>query len=254
MKLKTKLTALVAILGLGLSSGLMGQSLTTLNQALEIDFSDFEGTYATLPSGVTFESGENERGFFNYDDPPTLTHTGFYAFRESASDPVVGFVHRRGTGSPANQYFNIQVTNNTGLTITDVELSLDFLQPTEGSRATEIRINWNPGTGWTTNGITNGADFVAQRDTESNTVTLLDPFLTTSRVISYSHSLGIADGDSVSFGFNIRNGGDAGNNAHVGFSNLSVTAVPEPGTYAALIGLAALGFVVYRRRKARQQA
>jgi hypothetical protein len=28
-----------------------------------------------------------------------------------------------------------------------------------------------------------------------------------------------------------------------------VTAVPEPSTYAALAGLLALGFVVYRRRR-----
>ncbi|MCC5840925.1 MAG: PEP-CTERM sorting domain-containing protein [Opitutales bacterium] len=31
--------------------------------------------------------------------------------------------------------------------------------------------------------------------------------------------------------------------------NLVVTAIPEPSTYAALIGLLALGFVAYRRRR-----
>lgn len=33
------------------------------------------------------------------------------------------------------------------------------------------------------------------------------------------------------------------------FDNLSAVVVPEPSTYAILLGLAALGFVMYRRRK-----
>jgi len=38
---------------------------------------------------------------------------------------------------------------------------------------------------------------------------------------------------------------------NVSFDNISATAVPEPGTYAALTGLIALGFAVWRRRAVR---
>ena len=46
--------------------------------------------------------------------------------------------------------------------------------------------------------------------------------------------------------------GDVGlysNSSNIRFDNYSVTAVPEPSTYAALFGLAALGFAGYRRRQ-----
>jgi uncharacterized membrane protein affecting hemolysin expression len=41
--------------------------------------------------------------------------------------------------------------------------------------------------------------------------------------------------------------GATGNNR---LDNITLTAVPEPSTYAALLGLLALGVVAYRRRKA----
>lgn len=41
--------------------------------------------------------------------------------------------------------------------------------------------------------------------------------------------------------------GDSGSGAR--FDNFQIAAVPEPSTYAALLGLLALGFVAYRRRR-----
>lgn len=38
------------------------------------------------------------------------------------------------------------------------------------------------------------------------------------------------------------------------FDNLTVTAIPEPSTYAALAGMAALGFAAWRRRKTAAKA
>lgn len=40
------------------------------------------------------------------------------------------------------------------------------------------------------------------------------------------------------------------NESGVSISNIAVTVIPEPSTYAALFGLLALGLVAYRRRKA----
>ena len=66
----------------------------------------------------------------------------------------------------------------------------------------------------------------------------------TSAVNSGSVTLGnLAAGESIQFQF-------PGSNSGVTFDNfmISGTVVPEPGTYAAIVGLFALGFVIYRRR------
>lgn len=246
--MKSKTLLLSAALGLTSALALGTLPLTQINQAVSVDFSSFEGTYSTLPAGVSFTTGQSERGFFNYNAPPTLTLTGFSGFRENADAPVIGFVHRRGTGSPANQFFNITFSNNTGQTVNDFVLNVDFLQPTQGSRATEIQINWNPSGSFTTNGITNGGSFIASFDEDNTSVSLLDPFVLTSRTIQYTSFSGVAAGESVTFGFNIRNGDGSGNNAHVGFANMSVTAIPEPGSLI-LVGIMGVAAVVVLRRK-----
>lgn len=50
--------------------------------------------------------------------------------------------------------------------------------------------------------------------------------------------------DSLWFGVNNRN-----SDLELSIDNLVVTAVPEPSTYAAILGLLALGVVAYRRRR-----
>jgi len=245
-KIIKTLTALA--LTAGLSTAAYGQSFTTPNVPVEIDFSGFQGTVDTLPSGMTFGYTPGEGGFFNYDDPPGLSGNSLFAFRESDSDPVIGWIYKRPASTPANIFVNLTYTNNTGVTINDFILSLDFLQVSEGSRPTELQINWNPSGSFTTNGITNGAAFVASTQTDTGTPTLLDPYVSESRIITYSSINGIAHGDSVIFGFNVRFGAGSGNNAHIGFGNATLTAVPEPSTYAAIVGLMALGLVLVRRQ------
>ncbi len=246
--MKTKTLILTAAFGLTGALALGQISLAGLNTSTAFSFSGFEGTYDTLPSGVTFTTGQSERGFFDYNNPPGLSNLGIYAFRETENDPVLGFVHRRGAASPANQYFNISYTNNTGQVVNDFDMNLDFLQISEGRRATEILINWNPGSGFTSAGVTNGQPFVASSDSNITSLELLNPYVAESRTISFSSVSGIADGSTVIFRFNIRNGDGSGNNSHVGFSDITVTAIPEPGTLA-LVLLTGIAALVSLRRK-----
>ncbi|MCC5805671.1 MAG: PEP-CTERM sorting domain-containing protein [Opitutales bacterium] len=246
-----QLTALIASAAFAVSS-VSGQilSISATNQPVTLDFGDFEGTVDTLPDSVSFSNSPGEGGYFNFDDSPSLTPNNLYAFRDSASDPVFGFVYKRPAGSPASIFVNVTAINDTGRTINEFKLSFDFIQASIGGRATEIWINWNPGPSFTSNGITGGEDYVAQAE-DTTSISLLDPYQTQNRSISYSSASGIADGETVVFGFNIRTGDGSGNNAHVGFSNVEITAIPEPSTYAALFGALAFGLVVFLRRRRR---
>ncbi|MDP1579073.1 MAG: PEP-CTERM sorting domain-containing protein [Candidatus Didemnitutus sp.] len=52
----------------------------------------------------------------------------------------------------------------------------------------------------------------------------------------------------------IRLGGGSNQFSNLNLTSFTVTAIPEPSTYAALVGLCALGLVAYRRRQTRKAA
>lgn len=63
----------------------------------------------------------------------------------------------------------------------------------------------------------------------------------------------VADSTSPVVNFDtlaIRLGGGSGQFSNINYESFTVTAIPEPSTYAALVGVAALGLVIYRRRRA----
>jgi probable HAF family extracellular repeat protein len=63
---------------------------------------------------------------------------------------------------------------------------------------------------------------------------------------------GISPDGRLIYGFGLHNGSEEGFVAELP-AGFVATAIPEPSTYAALAGLAALGFVTYRRRDRRRQ-
>lgn len=57
-----------------------------------------------------------------------------------------------------------------------------------------------------------------------------------------------ANADTLFIGFNLAAGAFAGAGGAFAIDNISISAIPEPSTYAALIGLLALAVVMIRRR------
>ena len=52
----------------------------------------------------------------------------------------------------------------------------------------------------------------------------------------------------ISLQFAVVTGGAVGSTSQLFVDNVSVSVVPEPGTYAAILGVACLGFILVRRR------
>jgi hypothetical protein len=65
--------------------------------------------------------------------------------------------------------------------------------------------------------------------------------------LSDSIALSASDGEYIAIRWRLVG---TGTSAALGVDNLSITAVPEPATYALLAGLLTLGFALYRRRRA----
>lgn len=207
-------------------------------------------------AGVTVNSEEMDS---NNDDYFTGTgsSTGgeVYSFGASpTSDRAIGYV-----GSGGNDYFNVFVSllNTSGGTIDSLNISYDG----------EL---WR--SGGTSNDNNNFLNFSYAIDagslpTSTSTfgwteVDALDYSLTTNQKL---FSTGARDGngdstsivstvDTLSWGANqtlfLRwtAGNAAGTDAGIALDNLSVSAVPEPSTYALLSGMFALASVMLRRR------
>jgi hypothetical protein len=130
---------------------------------------------------------------------------------------------------------------------------------------------WNT----TTSDYTRTSTFVNIGDTSDVTVRAM--FDGSTKILSFDYSLNGATFTSTSVGYDL-DGSQAGLTAPlndglglalVGFSNngagaitagqmyydnLSVSAIPEPSTYAALAGLGALGLAIWRRRQSKNAA
>lgn len=245
----TKNISVSTFLVMLLAANASGQSMQIPDQKLTIDYSGFAGTVASIPTGFTFSAVPNEGGFFDWETPPSLSANSLFALRNNAETEVLGVIYKRPATSPANIEYDYTFTNNTGSTLDELTLSIDFLQATEGSRPTEIQMSWNAGQGFTTDGITNGHAFVASTQAGTGTPSLLDDLRIESRMITYSSETGIGDGASVTFRFNFRYGDGSGSNGHVGIGEFEVSAVPEPSTFGSILGALALSAALVTRRR-----
>ncbi len=276
MKLRTKLTALAAILGLGLSTGLMGQT-----KIFSEDFGEISDGTTLTTSNTGYDNVRNNDENAVALNPSTIG---------SGSSMVYG-----GAATTSNENFWVKYNNPVQeYDLTTSRFSVKFDDLSSGS--------WVYFEGGDTgNNFGNGTFQSAQmmwgiqvdgqqlRYRSSNDSWLIGGLPTLTADTQYDfHIVSNNSGDSVSYdgrtlgneAMDIYLNGDLvgeglsipGNANSVGMkvyqiSNSEMTfefdnhevfsgavAVPEPEFYGALIGLAALGFVVYRRRKARQEA
>jgi len=251
MKLKTKLTALA--LAVGFTTSAFGQTLIfeedfgTLANGTTITTSNTDLTYvrvggqggsiealnpSTVGSGaslfLTGPSGGSINGFgvadgldFTGQDEITFS----FDFKLSNADGTFVF----GLGSGNSFTGNGNFTRNQGLVWYQIdEGTLQRSTSTTWSSANTLALT--VGTAYT---FTSVIDLINERQTYSinGDVIASNAILTTASVTPDAFRMYSVDGSNIEV------------------DNISLTAIPEPQYYAALFGLLAIGFAIYRRRQ-----
>lgn len=186
----------------------------------------------------------------------------FYSFGSaSASDRALGGAASGGGyfGSPASGavagYIAVGFTNSTGTTITSIGLSFDGEQWRNGGNTSAQTMVMEYGFGSTFAGVANwsvaGAGFNFVSPIASSTAAAVDG--NTAGLVSDLGGTISATwlvGETLWIRWIERN--DVGNDHGLAIDNFSMTVagapIPEPSTYAALLGALALAGVVLRRR------
>lgn len=213
-----------------------GLDLTNLNGA--------NGWRVGFGSTPTFSGGTN---LLTQIQSATLTSTssgGSYNFRDGAAttDRAVGFLTSNTFASPRSLMG--QLTNNTGATITSLDINWIIEKYRSGTR--EFTSNFYTsldGTTWT---IHSAASTTFAADANNNGISTP---LQTPKSLSLI-GLSIADSASFFIRFDVVGTGGSSNGQALGFDDFRIVAnpVPEP---ASLIAMAAagLGVVTWRRRR-----
>ena len=247
-----------------------------------VDDSESSGTWTEPNQGMEYTTPVTS----GFDRSFLYWVSGATSYNRPASGNNLGI---GGTGLPTgNPYTSswvaqVEVTNNltslsTGWSNTGLQL---FSSGSNGFNAYyTISVNTAPGAIWIvpewgvynvgTDDFTTHINYIATND--STNVLLQMSFNADTKVLvaSYSNDGGSTfltgatyDLDGAEAGYepplnggfalelltSVNNIGSAVTSGQMSFDNLSVSAVPEPSTYAALAGLGALGFAVWRRRR-----
>jgi hypothetical protein len=161
----------------------------------------------TVPGVLSTSSAGN---FFNFG------HGG----GTSATDRAIGFLSSGSYTSPRS--IVLRITNNTGNTITSLDIAFDYEKYRNGTRAFDMTFyHGSDGATWSTAVASGGQSYAA--DANNN---VINPPTTTSKSINLS-GLSIPNGGSYYFRWTYTGSGGSTNGKALGIDNFSITATAD---------------------------
>jgi hypothetical protein len=175
----------------------------------------------------------------------------YYNFGNGAStaDRAVGFLNSGSFTSPRS--LMVEINNNTGSVITDLQLSFDYEKYRSGSRAFDMTFfESSNGSTWTT--VAAGNQSYAA---DANNTTVFSPPTSINKSLTIS-GLSIAGGSNYYLRWNLAGVGGSTNGQAIGIDNFSVTAtvaaVPEVSAFL-YGGVIITGLCGWKWRQKRRQ-
>jgi hypothetical protein len=190
------------------------------------------GTTASLTTAAT-SWGDTTGAFKNFASATSLTSTATATDQSNSANRALGIRQSGSVGDPGAAFtFNL---STTGMTLTG--LSLDLMMLSVQTRSTTWSIQYGTG---------------ASPSSFSTLGTYADPGLFGTTAVSFTQAqlAGMSNQANVWFrvaALDVSTG--SGNRDSFAIDNFSLTAVPEPSTYAAIAGVLALGLAFWHRRR-----
>ncbi|KAF0094610.1 MAG: Outer membrane autotransporter barrel [Puniceicoccaceae bacterium 5H] len=242
-----------------------------LSAAVSIDSGDFAyydnfddfSSLDDVSEWSIYGSGDSRFPVFQGQSDGTGMTGGTYSYG-SNGDYSLGFLANEGYSAS----MQISFTNNTSSVINEFYVSYDAEQwhSNNGGQLTEIKFNYLSDTeanrnysdlGYVSSEMySSGAGGDAPFETVSNSLLIsdrpIDPGETFSLEFYFPEQTDNFDAQGISFdnfSFALSEVGGESVSFEDNLQDAQMAAVPEPATYAAGLGLAALAFVGYRRRR-----
>lgn len=229
-------------------------SITNSNPIVET----FDAATPTVPTNWTTDL-PGAGATLTYGTPGAnvgTTGNTFYLLKPTASETDTAFGGKVAT-TDAGKNLTLFAQNNTGGAIAGFDLSWTYLQYDAGNRPSTLSFSYSlDNVSYITLGITVDSGALTYTATEltglnsgSGSFIYTTSILSSNTVIHIDLADDLANGADIYFRFTwagTTTGG--GNNAHLGIDNFSLAAVPEPSSFALLIGSALMLRVVRRKR------
>jgi hypothetical protein len=158
----------------------------------------------------------------------------------SSTDRSLGFLTTGSFTSPRTIVYAF--TNNTGFTITSINLAWDYEKSRSGSRA----FNWTFFHGSSATNVNTAATAGDQSyAADANNTVVSNPPLSVSKSFSIT-SLSIPDGTTYYLAWTLTGVSGSTNGQGLSIDNFSLTAIPEPATWA-LLTLGGMALLIRRK-------